>query len=152
MVMNGLAVIRGVGLFAFVQRMGVSTTTRKTIPQAILYWSYYTNYVEDDSGDLWFGVNKSPFLLHWNKRTDSFSEINFDTIPGHIGGNSGINRIVRDDQNNLWIGYDGSGVVKYDHIHNSAVNYRYENGLASSIVSQWFLIKKVACGLVHPMD
>lgn len=114
----------------------------KDIPRGNFYWSYYTNYVEDDSGDLWFGVNKSPFLLRWNKRTDSFSEINFDTIPGHIGGNSGINRIVRDHQNNLWIGYNGSGVVKYDHIHNRAVNYRYENGLASSIVSSMVFDKK----------
>jgi ligand-binding sensor domain-containing protein len=105
-------------------------------PRGKFTWSYYTSYVEDDSGDLWFGVNKKPYLLHWTKKTDSFSEVMLDTIPGHVGkGHGGINRIIRDDQNNLWIGFDGSGIVKYDHTHNRAVHYTYQDGLGSGTVS-----------------
>lgn len=97
-------------------------------------FSYYTNYVEDDSGDLWFGVNRSHLLVHWNKKKDSFSEVFMDTIPGFKKINSGINRIIRDDQDNIWIGFDGTGVVKYDRAHNRAVHYTYQDGLASGTV------------------
>lgn len=103
-------------------------------PKGRFSWSYYANYAEDAAGDLWFGVNKSHLLLHWNKRTDSFSEIFFDTIPGYKKINSGINRIIRDNENNLWIGFDGTGVVKYDHLHNRATHYTYEDGLTSGTV------------------
>ncbi|MBL7835328.1 MAG: hypothetical protein JNK18_15325 [Cyclobacteriaceae bacterium] len=103
-------------------------------PKGRFSWSYYANYAEDAAGDLWFGVNKSHFLLHWNKRTDSFSEIFFDTIPGYKKINSGINRIIRDNENNLWIGFDATGVVKYDHLHNRATHYTYEDGLTSGAV------------------
>jgi signal transduction histidine kinase/ligand-binding sensor domain-containing protein len=106
----------------------------KNGPRGKFSWSYYTNYAEDDAGDLWFGVNKSHFLVHWNKKTDSFSEIFFDTIPGYKKINSGINRIIRDNENNLWIGFDGTGVVKYDHLHNQATHYTYEDGLTSGTV------------------
>lgn len=115
----------------------------KDNPRGHFTWSYYTNYAEDDSGDLWFGVNKTPVLLHWTKKTDSFSEVYIDTIPGHIGkDHSGINRLIRDDQNNLWIGFDGSGLMKYDHINNRVVHYRFENGLASGTVSSMAFDKK----------
>lgn len=107
------------------------------------FWSYYTSHVEDDSGDLWFGVNKSPYLLHWTKNTDSFSEVFLDTIPGmNSKSHSGINRIIRDDQNNLWIGFDGSGVVRYDPTHNKKAHYRFETGLATGIVSSMAFDRK----------
>lgn len=115
----------------------------KDNPPGNFTWSYYTSYVEDDSGDLWFGVNKTPLLLHWNKRTDSFSEVLVDTIPGHMGKDySAINRLIRDDQNNLWIGSDGSGIVKYDQTNNRAVDYRFEDGLASGVISSMAFDRK----------
>lgn len=103
-------------------------------PRGNFYHGYYTNCVEDDSGDLWFGVNRSHLLLHWNKKTDSLSEVFLDTIPGCKKIASGISRIIRDDQNNLWIGFDGTGVVKYDYTHNRAVHFTYQDGLASGTV------------------
>jgi|JI9StandDraft_2_1071091.scaffolds.fasta_scaffold00945_5 signal transduction histidine kinase/ligand-binding sensor domain-containing protein len=115
----------------------------KDNPTGNFVWSYYTNHVEDDSGDLWFGVNKTRTLLHWSKDTDSFSQVNVDTIPGYVGKDySGINRMIRDDGNNLWIGSDGAGVVKYDYTHNRAVRYRYEDGLASNIINSMTFDKK----------
>jgi ligand-binding sensor domain-containing protein len=67
---------------------------------------------------------------------------------------SGINRIIRDDQNNLWIGFDGFwGIVKYDHTHNRAGSlYDYEDGTsARATVSSMTFDKKGRLWIGHTL-
>ncbi len=99
-------------------------------------WSYYSTYAEDDSGDLWFGVNKTGSLLHWDYQTDRFSEVWLDTIPGMKGRiYDVINEVIHDKQNNLWIAFDGGGIVRYDHARQRLTRYTDEDGLPSRFVS-----------------
>lgn len=97
--------------------------------------SYYSYCTEDKNGNLWFGVNKSDKLLHWNRITNSFSEILFDTIPGitsHVTG--GITDIIKDAQDQIWISFDGGGIISYNYIKNTAVNYTKQTGLPTDFV------------------
>jgi signal transduction histidine kinase/ligand-binding sensor domain-containing protein len=97
--------------------------------------TYYTTYTEDKNGDLWFGVNKTSTLLHWNIKTDRFNEIVWENIPSVKNKiMSGINAIAHDAENNIWIGFLRSGLVKYNPVSNEAVHYSIADGLSSSQV------------------
>lgn len=98
--------------------------------------NYYTAYTEDNNKDVWFGVNKSYLLLHWNYTTDRFNEINFFKTKGTENvGHTGINTLIHDTKNNIWVGFDGSGLIKYDPEKNTAVNYNIGDGLPSNFVT-----------------
>jgi signal transduction histidine kinase/streptogramin lyase len=97
--------------------------------------TYYNAYTEDEHGDVWFGVNKTSILLHWNYTTDKFNEIDWDKIPiikDKI--KDGINAVAHDAQNNIWIGFGGSGLVKYNPINGEIIQYTIADGLPSSLI------------------
>ena len=96
---------------------------------------YYANYAEDAKGNLWFGVNKSNKLVQWNINTDQFLEISLDTINGTKGISlAGITELLMDNKNNLWIAFDGTGLVKYNIHENKSVYYNIQNGLPTNFV------------------
>lgn len=98
--------------------------------------SYYPYHTETPNGDLWFGVNKSSRLLHWNKATDLFNEIEFANVLGtkpELFG--GITAVASDNKNNIWVGFQGNGVVKYDPVADTAGQYTMLNGLTTNNVS-----------------
>lgn len=98
--------------------------------------SYYSCYAEDENNDLWFGVNKSSKLLHWKTEDETFEEINLEKVNGITGENfKGINDIVLDKDQNIWIAFDGNGIVCYNHKNKSATNYTIENGLPTNYIS-----------------
>lgn len=98
--------------------------------------SYYASCAEDKNGDLWMGVNKTNRLLHWDKSKDWFSEISFDSIQGTKGlVLSGITDITTDGQDNLWIAFDGTGIVQYNTIKKTAVQYTIQEGLPTNYVN-----------------
>ena len=97
--------------------------------------SYYTTYIEDLNKDLWFCVNKTSTLLHWEFATDKFREIewkNFPSLKEKI--RDGINAIAQDRENNIWIAFNGSGLVKYNPQNKNVVYYAITDGLPSSII------------------
>ena len=96
---------------------------------------YYTSYTEDKNGDLWFGVNKQSKLLHWNYKTDKFNEIDFYTVKGteNILFN-GINEVTKDIEGNIWVAFDGSGLLKYNAATNTAVQYTITDGLPTNFI------------------
>lgn len=97
---------------------------------------YYTSYTEDKNGDLWFGVNKSSYLLHWNLRTDKFESIDFTKFDGvESKAFPGINAVTHDAANNIWIGYNGGGLVKYIPSEKKAVSYSINDGLPTNFIS-----------------
>ena len=98
--------------------------------------SYYSCYTEDDHGDLWFGVNKSSRLLHWNCKTDRFDEINFSGTKGTENiVLPGINDITHDTAGNIWVASDGGGLLKYIPGNKSSVLYSVTDGLPATHIS-----------------
>ncbi len=98
--------------------------------------SYYSCYTEDDKGDLWFGVNKSSFLLHWNSKTERFNEINFSRTKGTENiVLPGINDITHDTAGNIWVAFDGGGLFKYNPGKKSSVLYSVTDGLPATHIS-----------------
>jgi signal transduction histidine kinase/ligand-binding sensor domain-containing protein len=97
--------------------------------------TYYTTYTEDLNKDVWFGVNKTDVLLHWNYTTDRFNEIDWTKMPSLKDKiKDGINAITHDAENNIWVGFGGSGLIKYNPINGKTIQYTIADGLPSSII------------------
>lgn len=98
--------------------------------------SYYPYCTEDGKGDLWFGVNKSSRLLHWDSRREHFDEIPL-TADGDPGSSSlkGITELITDSAGHIWIGMDGSGIVDYDPEKRIQRRYTIAQGLSSDYIS-----------------
>jgi signal transduction histidine kinase/ligand-binding sensor domain-containing protein len=127
---------KGGGLVRIGAKDGAIHHYTKNGPRGTFTNSYYATYAEDHSGNVWFAVNKTKTLLRWDKDQDWFSEVTLDTVPGMKGLSfRGINKIVNDKQNNLWIGFDGSGLVQYDHQHNRAKHFGIKQGLPSDYIT-----------------
>jgi photosystem II stability/assembly factor-like uncharacterized protein len=98
--------------------------------------SYYCYCTEDDHGDMWFGVNKSSLLLHWKSKTDRFEEINFSKTKGSENRLlPGISDVTHDTAGNIWVAFDGGGLLKYTPGNNSSVLYSVNDGLPATHIS-----------------
>jgi signal transduction histidine kinase/streptogramin lyase len=105
-------------------------------PQGKFTHGYYSRYAEDRFGNLWFSVNKTPRLLRWEKISDRFSEVSLDTVPGAEGISfRGVNDIALDQEDKLWVGYDGTGLAQYDYERNQLIHYSRLQGLPSDYVT-----------------
>jgi len=97
---------------------------------------YYTSYTEDRNGDLWFGVNKTSYLAHWNRAKDQFDELNFNSLPGmERKVFTGINALTTDAAGHIWVGFNGSGVLEYDPVQQSAHLFTIGDGLPTNFIS-----------------
>jgi signal transduction histidine kinase/streptogramin lyase len=98
--------------------------------------SYYTYQLEDKNGNLWFGVNKSSKLLHFDLQTQHFTEISFaDIVTSKSKVFSGITDLCKDREENIWVAFDGSGIIKYNPVKKEATHYTIANGLPSNYVN-----------------
>ncbi|MCX6317372.1 MAG: triple tyrosine motif-containing protein [Bacteroidetes bacterium] len=97
---------------------------------------YYTSHTESPNGDLWFGVNKTSYLLHWIAATGKFEEIDFATTSGTQNRVfTGINAVAHDAQGNIWVAFNGAGLVKYMPATRSSVIYTINDGLPTNFIS-----------------
>lgn len=127
---------RGGGFVRRLAGSGIFKTYKKGDGKSNMSNTYYTSFAEDSAGDLWFGVNKSNHLLHWNHLKDAFEDIDFSIVSGTKGISfSGINHIARDAFNNIWVAFDGNGVLKYIPGEKRAILYSIENGLPSNFIA-----------------
>lgn len=97
--------------------------------------SYFTQYVEDEKGDVWFISNKSQILVHWKKAEDRFEEIDFEKI-FKISNNyrSVIHCISTDKKGNIWLGFDGSGLIKYTTKSKKVRIFGVQHGMPSNFI------------------
>jgi len=108
---------------------------KKDGPAGSFLVSYYPYHAEDKNGDLWFGVNKSARLLHWNNKTERFNEISFSNISNTVNHVfQGITELLIGNDGKIWVGFDGSGVLKYDPVKNQTIRYTIADGLPSNYI------------------
>lgn len=74
--------------------------------------SYFTNYSETPNGDIWFSCNKTQVLTHWIKKENRFEEVDFGKI-FEKQYQSIILGLTTDLKGNVWIGFEGGGLVRY---------------------------------------
>ena len=130
--------------------------------------SYYHEAAEDAEKNMWFGVNKSNLLLKWDYKRKTFKEYDFNNLKnGYKNIFGGIVSIKSDTKKNIWIAFEGGGIIKLDPIKNKFVHFSIENGLNTNFINNiefdskkrlWMLTNKgVSClntetKSVHHMD
>jgi signal transduction histidine kinase/ligand-binding sensor domain-containing protein len=95
--------------------------------------SYFTNYSETPNGDLWFSSNKTQVLAHWIKKEDRFEEVDFGRIfkKEH---QSIILDIATDQKGNVWIGFEGGGLVRYAIARKETTVFGKKEGIPSNYI------------------
>ena len=111
--------------------------TKKTIhfsrDKASFSGSYFTSCSEAPNGDIWFSSNKTQILTHWIKASDSFEEINFADI-FEKQHQSIIQCLAADKLGNIWIGFEGMGLVCYHIGSGKTIFYGKKEGIPSNFV------------------
>ncbi len=95
--------------------------------------SYFTSCSEAPNGDIWFSSNKTQTLTHWIKASDSFEEINFADI-FEKQHQSIIQCLAADQLGNIWIGFEGTGLVCYHIASGKTIFYGKKEGIPSNFV------------------
>ncbi len=115
---------------------GAIHTYKKDGPRGKFTISYYANCVEDKSGDLWFAVNKSEKLLHWDHQRDYFQELSFDSIVEQANPLfTGIMDLAIDDNNNIWVAFEGAGLLSYNIQTRKAKRFLNSDGLPTNYIN-----------------
>ena len=98
--------------------------------------SHYDCYTESEKGDLYFGQMRSSKMLHWSLAKDRFDEIDFTKVKGTSTKTfSGITTLATDNKGNIWIGFDGTGMIEYDAVADNSRYYSLEDGLPTNHVN-----------------
>ena len=127
---------RGGGLIRIAATDGSVHAYKKDGPNGSFTISYYSHAAEDPNGDLWFAVNKTEKLLHWDHRRDHFEEFAFDSLVGsgqHVF--TGISDLTIDDDHTLWLAFEGSGILSFDLKTRKAKRYLNSDGLPTNYVN-----------------
>ncbi|MNU73900.1 Sensor histidine kinase LiaS [compost metagenome] len=101
--------------------------------QASFSGSYFTTYSETPNGDVWFSSNKTQVLTHWIKAQDRFEEINFEQI-FEKPYQSVILCLTTDRKGNVWVGFEGGGLVCYDVSTKKTSVFGEEQGVPSNYI------------------
>ncbi|WP_300660946.1 sensor histidine kinase [Fluviicola sp.] len=95
--------------------------------------SYFTHYSETPNGDIWFSSNKTQTLTHWIKAEDRFEELNFEHIL-KFQHQSVVLCITTDKKGNVWIGFDGGGLARYDVSSKKMLFFGKKQGIPSNFI------------------
>ncbi|AEA46024.1 ligand-binding sensor domain-containing protein [Fluviicola taffensis] len=95
--------------------------------------SYFTSYSEAPNGDLWFSSNKTQILTHWIQAEDRFEEINFAYI-FEKQHQSIIQCVKTDNRGNVWIAFEGSGLVRYVISTKKITIFGKKEGIPSNFI------------------
>lgn len=95
--------------------------------------SYLTHYSEAPNGDLWFANNKTQVLTHWIKTEDRFEEINFELLLERQH-QSVIQCMTTDQSGNVWVGFGGGGLVRYDISSKKLISFDKKDGIPSNFI------------------
>jgi signal transduction histidine kinase/ligand-binding sensor domain-containing protein len=127
---------RGGGFVRISATDGAVHTYKKDGPRGKFTISYYANCVEDKSGDLWFAVNKSEKLLHWDHQRDYFQELSFDSLVRQTNPLfTGIMDLAIDGNDNIWVAFEGAGLLSYNIFTRKAKRYLNSDGLPTNYLN-----------------
>lgn len=97
--------------------------------------SYLTHHAEDRNGDLWLSSNKTSVLLHWIQKEKRFEEKDFALPFDRLGiYRSVIHCLTVGPDGSVWLGFDGSGLLRYTPSTGSYMLYSKKNGLPSNYI------------------
>ncbi len=97
--------------------------------------SYFTYCTEDEQGDLWLGSNKTHIVTHWKRAENRFEEIDFNTIGQKKKViTTGVNSMMADKKGNVWVGFNGNGLLKYSLQKKSFTILSMKEGLTSNTI------------------
>ena len=101
-----------------------------------IFTSSYHEAAEDAEKNIWFGVNKSNLLLKWDHKNKTFKEYDFNNRKNGVATIfGGIVTIKPDSEKNLWIAFEGGGIIKFNPVKNKIEHYSIENGLNTSFIN-----------------
>ncbi len=104
---------------------------KSAVPSFSLGYAVYAT--EDKKGNNWFGVNKSSTLLKWSPFTQTFAELDMDTVPGtHQKINAVISYLYSSRSDTVWISYESLGLLAYDVQQHKARLLTMEDGLPTN--------------------
>ena len=95
--------------------------------------SYFIYSSEAPNGDLWFSSNKTQILTHWIKKEDRFEEVDFAAI-FEKQHQSIIFCLTTDKKGNVWVGFDGGGLVCYHVATKKITFFGKKQGIPSNYV------------------
>ncbi len=95
--------------------------------------SYFTHHSETLNGDIWFSSNKTQTLTHWIKEEDRFEELNFEHIL-KFQHQSIILCMTTDKKGNVWIGFDGGGLARYEVSSKKMLFFGKKQGIPSNFI------------------
>lgn len=95
--------------------------------------SYLTQYSEAPNGDLWFANNKTQVLIHWIKAEDRFEEVNFEWLLERQH-QSVVQCMTTDQSGNVWVGFGGGGLVRYDVSSKKLLSFDKKDGIPSNFI------------------
>lgn len=95
--------------------------------------SYFTYYSETPNGDIWFSCNKTQVLTHWIKKGNRFEEVDFGKI-FEKQHQSIILALTTDLKGNVWIGFEGGGLVCYNISTKRTRVFGKEQGIPSNYI------------------
>lgn len=95
--------------------------------------SYFTAYSEAPNGDLWFSSNKTQVLTHWIRKEDRFEEINFEHI-FQKQHQSILLGMTTDKKGNVWLGFEGGGLVRYSIASKKTTVFGKKQGIPSNYI------------------
>ncbi len=96
-------------------------------------FSYVNIAAEDTAGNIYFTVNKSNHVLVWKSKAQHLEEWKMDSLM-HVNNNL-INVIlchVIDKNQNLWMSFEQTGLLKYNLSSGKGKLYTLEDGLQSN--------------------
>ncbi len=96
--------------------------------------SYFTHYSETPNGDLWFASNKTQVLTHWIREEDRFEEVNFEHLLKTAHQSVAL-CMVTDPKGNVWVGFEGGGLIRYEPETKNMLFFGKREGIPSSFIS-----------------
>lgn len=121
-----------------------------------LSFGYVSKAAEDDKGNIYFTVNKSPDILVWLNQQQTFRVWKPDSLFHLKGAGYGPLRThMIDHHQNLWVSYEQLGLIRYNLDNKNTRLYEMQDGLPDNIIDNlevdaddnlWFpCVKGICC-------
>lgn len=107
---------------------------RKDSPSPFNF-GYLNKAAEDKNGNIYFSVNKDAKILVWKNKEEQFETWKMDSLLGNSNIHFGpLQNHIIDSKQNLWLCYEGLGLVKYNLETHKSKLYETKDGLPYNMI------------------